>query len=311
MDGNGMDGNRMDDNRKEDNRMEGNQTEEKFVVKALGKVEGNAIEILPEYRDAMDGLKEGMLIWVLYIFHLAEERMKVHPKGDVSRPLQGVFSTRSPYRLNRIALSATRIKKIEGGKIFVEEIDALSGSPVIDIKPYTEVYDLPMGSVLSGEDILKRIKNENLITDYIDLEKQLQPNGFDCTLRAVGKLKGIGKLDFDNSERKLPEIEELEFENDWVFLEKGIYRAFINEVVNLGSDLMAFGRPRSSLVRAGANLLTAVWDAGYKGRSEVGLVVYNPKGIRLKRNARILQLVFVKLTSKTKPYEGVYKGENI
>jgi dUTP pyrophosphatase len=213
--------------------------------------------------------------------------------------------------LNRIALSATRIKKIEGNRIFVEELDALPNSPLIDIKPYTEVYDLPTGSVLSAEDILKRIRNEELITDYIDLEKQLQPNGFDCTLRAVGRLKGKGSLDFDNSERKLPEVEEIEFERDWVFLEQGVYRAYINEVVNLGNDIMAFGRPRSSLVRAGATLLTAVWDAGYKGRSEVGLVVYNPYGIMLKRNARIMQLVFVKLTSKTKPYEGVYRCENV
>lgn len=282
-----------------------------FGVKPIGSVDGDAITIFPEYWDAMDGLKEGMLVWVLYVFHLAEEKLKVHPKGDESRPVQGVFSTRSPYRINRIALSATRIKKIGEGKLFIDEIDAMPGSPVIDIKPYMEVYDLPMGSVLSKEDILKRIMNENLITDYIDLEKQLQPNGFDCTLRGVAKLKGSGALDFDNSERKLPEVEELAFEGDWVFLERGIYRVYINEVVNLGNDLMAFGRPRSSLVRAGANLLTAVWDAGYRGRSEVGLIVYNPDGIRLKRNARILQLVFLKLTSKTRPYEGIFKGENV
>jgi dUTP pyrophosphatase len=286
---------------------------EKHEIKTLGKVvESNKIAIFPEYKDAMDGLKEDMLIWILYIFHLSGEKLKVHPKGDMSKPLQGVFSTRSPYRLNRIGMSATRIKKIEENQIVVEELDALPGSPVIDIKPYSEVYDLPGGSVLSRESILKRIRNENLISDYIDLEKQLQPNGFDCTLKAVGRLKGEGKLDFDNSERKLPEVEIIDFgEQGWVFLEKGVYRAYINEVVRLGNDLMAFGRPRSSLVRAGANLLTAVWDAGYTGRSEVGLVVYNPDGIYLKKNARILQLVFIKLTEKTKPYSGAYSGENI
>ncbi len=287
--------------------------QEKHEIRTLGKVvESNKIVIFPEYEDAMEGLKEGMLIWVLYIFHLSGEKFKVHPKGDISKPLQGVFSTRSPYRLNRIGMSATRIKKIEKNQIVVEELDALPGSPVIDIKPYSEVYDLPWGSVLSRESILKRIRNENLISDYIDLEKQLQPNGFDCTLKAVGRLKGEGKLDFDNSERKLPGIELIDFDDKgWVYLEKGIYRAYINEVVRLGNDLMAFGRPRSSLVRAGANLLTAVWDAGYSGRSEVGLVVYNPDGIYLKKNARILQLVFIKLSEKTEPYSGVYSGENI
>jgi len=73
---------------------------------------------------------------------------------------------------------------------------------------------------------------------------------------------------------------------------------------------MAFGKARSSLIRAGANIATAVWDAGYRGRSEVGLIVYN-EGIWLKRNARIMQLVFIKLSGETKPYSGSYQHENI
>lgn len=167
------------------------------------------------------------------------------------------------------------------------------------------------GSVLNCEEIEKRIVNEGLVSDYIDLKTQLQPNGFDCTLKKVAVLKGAGKIDFDNRERILPEIEEIPFKDDWVYLEKGTYRAFLNEIVNLSSDLMAFGRPRSTLARAGVSLITAVWDAGYRGRSEVGLVVNNAEGVWLKKNARIMQLVFVKLVSSTKPYEGVYQGENI
>ncbi len=127
-------------------------------------------------------------------------------------------------------------------------------------------------AVLSSEEIRRRILEEGLIRDYIDLETQLQPNGFDCTLRAVAKLKGCGRIDFDNSKRQLPETEEIEF-SKWVYLPKGVYRAYLNEIVSLGKDLMALARPRSTLVRAGANVLTAVWDAGYTGRSEVGLVV--------------------------------------
>ncbi len=165
-------------------------------------------------------------------------------------------------------------------------------------------------AVLSAKEIKERIEKEGLIRDYIDLETQLQPNGFDCTLKSVARLKSPGRIDFDNSERKLPELEEIKFEN-WVFLPKGVYRAYLNEVVKLGKDIMAIARPRSSLVRCGANVLTAVWDAGYEGRSEVGLVVYNEYGIWLKRNARIVQLVFIELTSETKEYAGIYKGENI
>jgi dUTP pyrophosphatase len=173
------------------------------------------------------------------------------------------------------------------------------------------VFDLLYGSVLNRGEIEKRVVNENLISDYIDLQTQLQPNGFDCTLKRVARLKGGGKLDFDNKERQLPEVEEIPFRDDWVFLEKGVYRAYLNEVVSLEKNLMAFGRPRSTLARAGAGLITAVWDAGYSGRSEVGLVVHNPEGIHLKRNARIMQLVFIKLTDETDPYAGAYQGENI
>lgn len=95
------------------------------------------------------------------------------------------------------------------------------------------------------------------------------------------------------------------------FCPKGVYRAYLNEVISLGNDVMAIGRPRSSLVRCGATVLTAVWDAGYEGRSEVGLVVYNENGIWLKRNARILQLVFMKLSKETEGYSGIFKGENV
>ncbi len=165
-------------------------------------------------------------------------------------------------------------------------------------------------AVLSSKEIRRRILEEGLIRDYIDLETQLQPNGFDCTLRAVAKLKGCGRIDFDNSKRQLPETEEIEF-SKWVYLPKGVYRAYLNEIVSLGKDLMALARPRSTLVRAGANVLTAVWDAGYTGRSEVGLVVHNEAGIWLSRNARIVQLVFIKLTSETEGYKGIYAGENM
>jgi len=162
-----------------------------------------------------------------------------------------------------------------------------------------------------GKDELKKRILEGLISDYIDLETQLQPNGFDCTLRAVAKIINAGKIDFDNKEREIPKVEVMHFKNEWLFLPRGVYRAYINEVINLSKDLMALARPRSSLVRCGANILTAVWDAGYRGRSEVGLVVYNENGIWLKRNARIMQLVFIKLSGETEEYSGIFKGENI
>ncbi|MDI9611325.1 MAG: deoxyuridine 5'-triphosphate nucleotidohydrolase [Archaeoglobaceae archaeon] len=163
--------------------------------------------------------------------------------------------------------------------------------------------------VLNSEEIRKRIE-KGLIRDYIDLSVQLQPNGFDCTLRSVAKLRSAGRIDFDNSERVLAGTEEIEFIK-WVFLPQGIYKAVLNEIVKLEEDLMAIAKPRSSLVRCGVDVITAVWDAGYEGRSEVAIAVHNPFGVWLKRNARIVQLVFIKLCSRTHKYSGAYKFENI
>lgn len=163
--------------------------------------------------------------------------------------------------------------------------------------------------VLSAEEIRNRIE-KGLIRDFVDLKVQLQPNGFDCTLRSVAKIKSSGRIDFDNTERTLADTEEIDFK-DWVFLSKGIYRATLNEIVKIDEDLIAIAKPRSSLLRCGVDILTAVWDAGYEGRSEVAIAVHNPFGIWLKRNARIVQLIFIKLCSKTQKYSGMYKYENI
>ena len=76
-------------------------------------------------------------------------------------------------------------------------------------------------------------------------------------------------------------------------------------------NLAAIAKPRSSLIRCGATLETAVWDAGYRGRSESMLVVYNTAGFKLKRNARIMQLLFYTLGEEVeKGYSGVYLNEN-
>ncbi len=281
-----------------------------ITLKPIGYViDENVIEILPEFERALKDLEKHELLWILYHFHKAEEALLVHPHGDRTK-ICGAFATRSPRRPNRIGMSAVRLLRVEGRRVLVQGLDALKGSPVIDIKPYAEVFDLPFGSVLCMEDIRRRIIHDRLIEDYIDLEVQLQPNGFDCTLRKVARIKGSARIDFHSKE--LPEVEELEFDEEgWVFLPKGFYKVYLNEIVNLPTNLMAFGRPRSTLIRCGANILTAVWDAGYRGRSEVGLVVYNENGIWLKRNARIMQLVFVKLSCKAEPYAGSYQHENL
>ena len=120
----------------------------------------------------------------------------------------------------------------------------------------------------------------------------------DLSLNEIFTLESAGSVDFDNSERKLSDTRRIEFSGDWVELKKGSYKIVYNEVVSIPDDCAALAYPRSSLLRCGAFIHCAVWDPGYTGRSESLLVVSNENGIRLKRNARLVQLVFVKLEKK-------------
>ncbi len=168
--------------------------------------------------------------------------------------------------------------------------------------------------VLSREQLRVRILDTHrpLVTDCVDLDAQLQPNGLDLTLRAISRYDGIGAIGAQPADRSLPELSPVPFDGDgWVMLEPGPYHIVYNEVVHLSPDLMALGRPRSSLTRSGAAIHTAVWDAGYSGRSTSLLVVHHPSGFRLQRDARVMQLVFFSLASATRSgYAGRYQGEN-
>lgn len=135
----------------------------------------------------------------------------------------------------------------------------------------------------------------------------------DLTLREVARHHGQGAIGIDSADRVLPELENLEFDADgWLTLEPGIYHILYNEVVDIPVSLMALGRPRSSLARCGVSIVTAVWDAGYNGRSTSMLVVENPAGFRVQKDARVMQLVFFGMSEATADgYRGRYQGENI
>jgi dUTP pyrophosphatase len=135
----------------------------------------------------------------------------------------------------------------------------------------------------------------------------------ELTLKKIEAFKTAGALALDNKERILPETEEIYFDgSDWADLQPGAYLVTFNEIVDIPRDVAALARPRSTLLRCGASLETALWDPGYRGRSQSLLVVHNQSGLRLKRNARLMQLVFMRLDrAAEKAYSGIYQGENI
>ena len=152
-----------------------------------------------------------------------------------------------------------------------------------------------------------------LVEGYVHLAAQIQPNGFDLTLQQVSDFKSAGQIDLSNAERVLPNTHTLPFDKDeYLQLEPGPYLITFNEVIRLPLDLMALGKPRSSLLRCGVAVHNAVWDAGYQGRSQALIVVYNREGFRVKRNARLIQLVFLRLAQPLKEgYQGAFMGENL
>lgn len=171
-----------------------------------------------------------------------------------------------------------------------------------------------LAGALSREQLRALIQSEQpLITDLHDLENQLQPNGIDLTLREVAHHRGQGAMGIDSADRVLPDLEALEFDADgWLMLAPGIYHIVYNEIVDIPTSLMALGRPRSSLARCGVSIVTAVWDAGYNGRSTSLLVVHNPDGFRVQQNSRVMQLVFFGMSeAPADGYQGRYQGENI
>jgi len=148
------------------------------------------------------------------------------------------------------------------------------------------------------------------LSGILSKQLQVQPAGVDLTVSEVHEFLEHGFLGAEK--KKLPATKKLDpTEGKW-FLKKGAYKILFNEVVRVPEDCIAIGLPRSSLLRCGADVRSALWDPGYVGRSECLLVVHNPYGLELEENARVLQLIFIKLVEKPiVTYRGSYQFENI
>ena len=100
------------------------------------------LDVTPSVAEALDGLAVGDDIIVLTWFHRARrDTLKVYPRSDRNRPLTGVFATRSPDRPNPIGLHRVTVRKIVKNRLRIGPIEAIDGTPVIDIKPVLGVRD--------------------------------------------------------------------------------------------------------------------------------------------------------------------------
>ena len=93
------------------------------------------LEVKPFAAQALEGIKAGQDLIILTWFHRARrEVLKVHPRSDPQRRLTGVFATRSPDRPNPIGLHRVTVRSIEKNRLRIGPIEAIDGTPVIDIK---------------------------------------------------------------------------------------------------------------------------------------------------------------------------------
>jgi tRNA-Thr(GGU) m(6)t(6)A37 methyltransferase TsaA len=95
-----------------------------------------SIDVVPEVADALRGIQVGDELFVLTWLHQASrDVLQVHPRDDESRPLAGVFATRSSDRPNPIGLHRVTVLGIAGRELRVGPLEAIDGTPVLDIKP--------------------------------------------------------------------------------------------------------------------------------------------------------------------------------
>lgn len=94
------------------------------------------LELNPKVADALIGIAVGDDLIILTWFHLSSrDVLQVHPRNDLNNPLTGVFATRSPDRPNPIGLHRVSVLEIDGLRLKVAPLEAIDGTPIVDIKP--------------------------------------------------------------------------------------------------------------------------------------------------------------------------------
>jgi tRNA-Thr(GGU) m(6)t(6)A37 methyltransferase TsaA len=111
-----------------------------------GNVE-STIELVPTLsEEALYGLEEFSHIHVIFYFDKVKEsdieQGARHPRGNIALPKVGIFAQRAKNRPNRIGSTVCKLHKVEGNKIYVSGLDAIDDTPVLDIKPYMEEFDV-------------------------------------------------------------------------------------------------------------------------------------------------------------------------
>jgi tRNA-Thr(GGU) m(6)t(6)A37 methyltransferase TsaA len=110
------------------------------IQSAAAKGIGGTIELFSEFAEGLEDVEGFSHIILVYHFHLSKKSsLKVRPYMDIRT--RGVFATRAPSRPNPIGISIVRLVKVEGNTLYVEDMDIVDGTPLLDIKPYVPEFD--------------------------------------------------------------------------------------------------------------------------------------------------------------------------
>ncbi len=94
------------------------------------------LEVQAEVAEGLEGIAPGdEMVLITWLHQAQRDKLKVHPRRDPNRPLTGVFATRSPHRPNPLGLHRVTVLEIAGNRIKVGPLEAIDGTPLVDIKP--------------------------------------------------------------------------------------------------------------------------------------------------------------------------------
>lgn len=167
------------------------------------------------------------------------------------------------------------------------------------------------GALLSGEEIRELVLTKGLIENYLDLDRQLQPNGFDLRIKKIEVINanygfpiiGVPFISFIG--KYGPSYRE--YNTTEGPLQPGYYLVTMAEKINLPSSIAALPMNRTSLFRFGSFIAGGWYDVGYLGIPQTGLFVTCP--ISLTSDSRILQLGFLRVNNQSgQTYSGSYQG---
>ena len=112
------------------------------------------IEVVPQLADGLEGLDGFSHLLVIFFMHHSSfdpaRDLRRRPRGRADMPLLGIFAQRAKHRPNPIGVTAVRLLQVEGNVVRVQGLDAINGTPVLDLKPYAPVFDQPSEPVVPG-----------------------------------------------------------------------------------------------------------------------------------------------------------------